>query len=118
MRVQRCNADLGPVNNDSSSSSGIKGCQTRKITTAGKSGKAGKASHLDDGLEVVLRNAVQLERLSRRQPEVSVAVLPGEVVQQSVQLRRAHPRRHLEPQHERVRLIFIYGVTAGMGGSW
>ena len=61
-------------------------------------------AHLDDRLEVVLGHPVQLKRLPRRQPEVPVAVLPREVVQECVQLGSAHARRHLEPQHERVRL--------------
>mmetsp|Transcript_24112 Transcript_24112/g.71470 ORF Transcript_24112/g.71470 Transcript_24112/m.71470 type:complete len:244 (-) Transcript_24112:337-1068(-) len=61
----------------------------------------------DDGLEVALEDAVELEGLPRRGAQVALPVLVGQLVELPVELAGHLSARHLEPQHELVRLVAV-----------
>ena len=62
-----------------------------------------------------LQNPVELEALTRGDAQRAVAVLAGDVVHREVLVRRQFPARHLEADHEHVRLADA-GLAAALAG--
>jgi hypothetical protein len=61
----------------------------------------------DHGLQVALEHAVQLEGLARGRAQVALAVLVRQVVELFVHGGRDLAARHLEAEHELVRLLLL-----------
>mmetsp|Transcript_3778 Transcript_3778/g.10614 ORF Transcript_3778/g.10614 Transcript_3778/m.10614 type:complete len:547 (+) Transcript_3778:151-1791(+) len=73
---------------------------TADITAGSDGGRSDVHDGPDDSLQAPLQDAVHLEALARGGSEIALSVLPGKIVQQTVEIGRQFAGRLLQSEHE------------------